>query len=81
METKYVFINEEGREVNGIAAPCDIGDKIINRNGEFEVIGLVNEIETTKTVSIFRNLFKCRNTEDIKKEHKQMIILRRNKKD
>lgn len=80
METKYVFMDERGTDITGIAAPYDIGDRIINANGEFEVIGLVNDIETTKTVTVFSNLFSPRKTEDIKKNYKQRIILRRIKK-
>ena len=80
METKYVFMDERGTDITGIAAPYDIGDRIINVNGEFEVIGLINDIETTKTVTLFGNLFSHRKTEDIKKNYKQRIILRRIKK-
>lgn len=80
METKYVFMDEHGTDITGIAAPYDIGDRIMNVNGEFEVIGLVNDIETIKTVTILGNLFFPRKAEDIKKNYKQRIILRRIKK-
>lgn len=80
METKYVFMDEHGTDITGIVAPYDIGDKIINVNGEFEVIGLVNDIETTKTITIFGGLFTHRKTEDTEKDYKQRIILRRIKR-
>ena len=80
METKYVFMDEHGTDITGIAAHYDIGDRIMNVNGEFEVIGLVNDIETIKTVTILGNLFFPRKAEDIKKNYKQRIILRRIKK-
>lgn len=80
METKYVFLDEQGTDITGIAAPYDIGDKIINVNGEFEVIGLVNDIVTTKTITIFDRLFTNRKTEDTERNYKQRIILQKIKK-
>lgn len=53
MYREFVFLDEKGTDISGFAGPYNIGDRIINENGEWVVEGLVNKIET----NIFRPTF------------------------
>lgn len=75
----YLFRDEQGRDVTGYAS-LDIGDKIINANGEWTCIGKSVEIQTTKTISILDKLFHKSKKEKEQKEYFETFILKRIKK-
>lgn len=78
MIKEYKFLDEHGQDISNIAF-IDIGDKIINPNGEWECVGVVANVDTTiiKPTLFERILGKEQETEKI---YKQTYILKRNKK-
>lgn len=79
METKYVFMDEHGTDITGIAAPYNIGDRIINVNGEWVCEGIVSEINTKEIQPTFFE--KCFGySKAPHKTYKLTFILKRLKK-
>lgn len=78
MEIKYLFIDEHGTDITGIAS-IDIGDKIINANGEWVCEGIISEINTKEIQPTFFE--KCFGySKDPHKTYKRILILKRLKK-
>lgn len=80
MKKDYVFLDERGQDITNIAF-IDIGDKIINANGEWVCEGLVSEIKTKEIYpTFFEKLFRIKETITCEKEYSQKIVLKRVKK-
>lgn len=78
MNKEYKFLDERGQDVTNIAF-IDIGDKIINPNGEWECVGLVSCIDTTIIKPTFLERI-CGIKKEPEKTYNQTFILKRNKK-
>lgn len=78
MFEEYVFLDEQGRNISGIAAPFDIGNRIINENGEWVIEGLVSNVETTITYPTFLESILGKKRE-VQKIYKRTYILKRAK--
>ena len=73
MRTEYVFLNEKGHDVGNLAF-IDIGDKIINANGEWICEGLIAEVKTTiKVPSLVDKLRGISNTKEEELTHKYIL--------
>ena len=79
MYEKYEFVDENGRNVENIAF-MDIGSKLINANGEWECIGIVADVETTKTITIIDKLLHRDTSEKEERVYKRKYVLKRQKK-
>lgn len=79
MEKEYLFLDERGNDVSKIAF-IDIGDKIINPNGEWECVGVIAKVNTTIIQPTFWERIRGRQQEP-QKIYKQTFLLKRIKKD
>lgn len=78
MFEQYTFIDERGQDVTGCVF-LDIGDKIINVNGEWECVGMYSNKETTIIrPTFFEKIFKIET--EPQRIYKRTYLMKRYKK-
>lgn len=73
--TNFVFVDENDDNISNICF-IDVGDKIINRNGEWVCVGKINDVRT-EIIPVRKSLFGHKEYEQRKEIVQKTYIMRR----